>query len=209
MGSEAACADAELGAAGLTFDAEKHEYRIDGQRVPSVTQVLQGAGLIDTRWFNEEARTRGTYVAQATQFYDEGTLDYDALDDELKSYIMAWEKFLVENDVQVVNVEMMVANLARRYAGTLDRLIILREQRWLLDIKTGSKAAWHALQTAGYSMCIVGPIGWHHRASILLQDDGSYMFHKHGEPSDRDVFLSALNLYHWKSEKGLLNDRIR
>lgn len=198
MGSEAACANDKP---ALTFDAEKHEYRIDGRRVPSVTQVLQGAGLIDTRWFNDEARMRGTYVAQATQFYDEGTLDYDALDDELKPYVMAWERFLVQSDAQVENVEMMVIHPSRRYAGTLDRIIVLNRQRWVLDIKTGSKAAWHGLQTIAYADCIVG---WYRRASIILQDDGRYLFNEHGESSDRDVFLSALNLYHWKAEKGLL-----
>lgn len=203
MGSDAACADAELGPAGLTFDAETHTYRIDGQRVPSVTQVLQGAGLIDTRWFNEEARTRGTYVAQATQFYDEGTLDYDALDDELKPYVMAWERFLVDANVRIDHIELKVANRQRRYAGTLDRLARFGSGQtpWIIDIKTGSKAAWHGLQTSGYGYCIHGHF-W--RASIILQDDGRYLFYEHCDSSDRDVFLSALNLYHWKSENGLL-----
>lgn len=200
MGSNAACANDKP---TLTFDAEKHEYRIDGQRVPSVTQVLQGAGLIDTRWFNDEARMRGTYVAQATQFYDEGTLDYDALDDELKPYVMAWEKFLVDANVRIDHIELKVANRRRRYAGTLDRDARLDNSLtpWIIDIKTGAKAAWHGLQTAGYAGCVRGH-RW--RASIILQDDATYKFEEHTGASDRDVFLSALNLYHWKAEKGLL-----
>lgn len=199
MGSNAACANDKP---ALTFDAEKHEYRIDGQRVPSVTQVLEGAGLIDTRWFTEETRTRGHYVAQATQYYDEGTLDYDALDDELKQYVMAWEKFLVDNYVKVEAIEKMVSNRSRRYAGTLDRVAKVGRWNYVIDIKTGSKAAWHSLQTAAYAECLIGR--YRYRASILLAGDGNYKFEKHDCLSDRDVFLSALNLYHWKAEKGLL-----
>lgn len=200
MGSEAACANDKP---TLTFDAEKHEYRIDGQRVPSVTQVLQGAGLIDTRWFNDEARMRGTYVAQATEFYDEGTLDYDALDDELKPYVMAWENFVVDNGVEVLAIEMPVCNETLRYAGTLDRVVRMlayQHAKWVLDIKTGSSAPWHCLQTAGYAGCLRGH---HRRASIVLKDDATYKFEEHTSLSDRGVFLSVLNLYHWKAEKGL------
>ncbi len=198
MGSDAACANDKP---TLTFDAEKHEYRIDGERVPSVTQVLQGAGLIDTRWFTEETRQRGSCVAQATQFYDEGTLDYDALDDELKPYVMAWERFLVENEVEIEHVELRVCSPTRRFAGTLDREILLKKSRWILDIKTGAKPAWHGLQTAGYASCRVG---WYRRAGIILRDDGSYRFIEHSDLNDREVFYAGLNLYHWKAKKGLL-----
>lgn len=201
MGSDAACADNQP---ALTFDAETHTYRIDGERVPSVTQVLEGAGLIDTRWFNDEARTRGTYVALATQYYDEGTLDYDALDDELKPYVMAWERFLAGDDTrEVLRIEQRVWHTALRFAGTLDRTILMgtTKRKYVLDIKTGSAAPWHQLQTAGYAECLVGL--WC-RASIILYDDASYHFNVHDSRSDRDVFRSALNLYHWKSENGLL-----
>lgn len=189
---------------GLTFDAEKHQYRIDGQRVPSVTQVLQGAGLIDTTWFNDAARTRGTYVAQATEMYDKGTLDYDALDEGLKPYVMAWEKFLVASGAEIEVIERAVFSAVRRYAGTLDRIIRLGSHgfRQIIDIKTGSKAPWHCLQTMGYALC---EHGFLRRASVILRDDGTYLFCEHNDDAtDRHVFLSALNLYHWKSDKGLL-----
>ncbi len=196
MGSEAPSANT-----GLTFDAEKHEYRIDGKIVPSVTQVLSSAGLIDDTWFNESACTRGTYVAQATQFYDEDTLDYDALDEGLKPYVMAWERFLNENNAEIEAVEQRVCRHHGTYAGTLDRIIIMRGWRWVLDIKTGSKAAWHGLQTAGYADCLEGLF---RRACIILRDDATYKFYEHEDAQDFHFFRSALSLYQWKSEKGLL-----
>ncbi len=202
MGSKAAVANNQ---SALTFDAETHTYRIDGERVPSVTQVLQGAGIIDTRWFTEEACTRGTYVALATQWHDEGTLDYDALDEGLKPYLRAWEGFMRAVDAKIVLIEERVFNPTLRYAGTLDRLLEWGGRLWLVDIKTGSKAAWHSLQTAAYAECLGTPRrATVHRASIVLAEDATYKFSPHRSSSDRDVFRSALNLYHWKSEKGLL-----
>lgn len=188
---------------GLTFDAEAHEYRIGGRVVPSVTQVLKGAGLIDTSWFTDAARTRGQYVARATELYDKGTLDFDALDFELKQYAMAWERFVVECWVDVIEVEYRVCDATRGYAGTLDRIAMMRFNKWIIDIKTGASAAWHPLQTAGYAACLPGH---YRRATVILNNDGSFKFKEHGisGATDRATFYSALNLYNWKSEKGML-----
>lgn len=187
----------------LAFDEETHVYKIDGRVVPSVTQVLKGAGLIDTAWFNDEARDRGTYVAQATQWLDEGTLDYDALDPKLKPYVLAWEKFAyLENEIEIVSVEARVANHPRMYAGTLDRLMRWNGYIWVIDIKTGASQAWHGLQTAAYQECVTG--GALYRGSVVLKPDGTYKFKEHKDRNDRNAFLSALNLYHWKKEKGLI-----
>ena len=34
----------------LTFDSVTHTYLLDGEKVPSVTEILKGAGFIDTTW---------------------------------------------------------------------------------------------------------------------------------------------------------------
>ena len=49
----------------LTFDAEKHEYRLDGVRLPSVTQIIADAGLYgNTSYFTDYSRDRGSFVHQ-------------------------------------------------------------------------------------------------------------------------------------------------
>jgi hypothetical protein len=194
---------------GLTFDEESHTYRINGQVVPSVTQVLSGAGLIDGKWFTEAGRTRGSYVALATELYDKDILDFDALDFELQQYVRAWGRFVMGFDVTVLEVEKRVFDATRRYAGTLDRVVTIgvdSTQRIVLDIKTGGKAKWHPLQTAAYAACLTG---LHKRASIILKDDATFQYVDHGNchTADRAMFYSALNLYHWKKEKGLIDER--
>lgn len=204
MGSEAAVADNKP---ALTFDEESHTYRINGVVVPSVTQVLYGAGFIDKQWFTEEARQRGGYVSQATQFEDEGTLDWDALDEGLRGYVEAWRKFRREAGItEILSVERQVCNPELAYAGTLDRLVRWGRPTcsWVLDIKTGAKQAWHSLQTAAYAGCLPGAPSCHKRGSVILKEDGTYKFIKHSDWGDWRVFQAALSIYHWKSEKGKL-----
>ena len=63
----------------FTFDPIEHIYRFDGQRVPSVTQILEP--LIDysgvPNGVLQYAADRGTAVHLATEFYDDGDLDED------------------------------------------------------------------------------------------------------------------------------------
>lgn len=189
----------------LTFDEESHTYRIKGVVVPSVTQVLDGAGFIDKEWFTDEARLRGAYVAQATQFDDEGTLDWEALDDGLRGYVEAWRNFKREAGiVEIGSIERRLCNPELAYAGTLDRLVMWRFDSWVLDIKTGAKAPWHSLQTAAYAGCLPGVASGYRRGSAILKEDGTYKFIKHSDWNDWRVFQAALSIYHWKSEKGML-----
>ena len=55
----------------LSFDPITHQYRLDGERVPSVTQVLSVCGLIDDTWYTEESRQRGQAIHLATKLLDE------------------------------------------------------------------------------------------------------------------------------------------
>ena len=53
-------------ASELTFDEEKHEYRLDGEVLPSVTGILREMGFVDDTYFTEDSAARGTAVHRAT-----------------------------------------------------------------------------------------------------------------------------------------------
>ena len=184
----------------LQFDADRHVYTLDGREVLSVTQILKVAGLIDSRFFNVDARDRGTYVAQATHFMDEGVLDIDSLDPALVPYCRAWSKFLKESNAEVIQSEYRVFNLTHGYAGTLDRWLILNGKDTVIDIKTGGSALWHPIQTAGYASCIRTHLS---RGCVYLNDDGSYKLKLHKDPGDFGVFSAAMVLAKWKTENGV------
>ncbi len=81
----------------LTFREEDHQYFWGKDEVPSVTQILAGAGLVDFSHVNEEtlkqAADFGTNVHNMTALYDRGELDVFGLDAPLVPYLEAWRKF--------------------------------------------------------------------------------------------------------------------
>jgi hypothetical protein len=181
------------------FDPAAHVYTINGRRVPSVTQVLGAAGMTNGAYWTPESRDRGTYVARATEILDRDPddFDWDAVDDDKVGYVCAWEKFKCESGCEIVASEAQVYSEAYQFAGTLDR-IIKDCGPVLIDIKTGTFAEWHRLQTAGYRLCRdERPLG---RAAVYLNSDGSYRCVEHLDRRDEDVFKAALAVANWRAQ---------
>ena len=82
----------------LVFNEDRHEYSLDGQRLPSVTQLL--APLVDyskvPKDVLERAQQLGTAVHRMTELFDNDDLDEDSLSDELRPYLAGWIKFRAE-----------------------------------------------------------------------------------------------------------------
>ena len=75
------------------FDEADHTYHIDGVEVVSVTQALKECGMIDTKWFTEWARHRGSTVHKCLEFMVKGTLDLNSVDPKIQGYLDAYERF--------------------------------------------------------------------------------------------------------------------
>lgn len=174
---------------------KNREYVIDGERLPSVTEVLRGVGLI--RGFGScEHLERGTAVHEACCAVDLG-LDYD-LPEEWKGYVMAYMAFLSDFRPEPVMIEQGVWHDVHRYAGTLDRVYLIDGERWIADIKTGSPERYYPVQLAAYSACLPKPI-WK-RMVVLLKESGEYgvLRYKAAEsPADFEVFLAALKIWRY------------
>jgi hypothetical protein len=182
----------------ITLD-ENHVYRDGDKTIPGVTDTLKAAGLIDTRWFDDYSRERGSLVHAATALFDRGELDEDSLDPVLRPYLDGWTRFLGETGFQPDRIEQIVFNPLHRYAGTLDRTGRMGGKGWLLDIKSGAAQAWTALQTAAYAACLPGT--WK-RGSVELPGDGTYRLTEYKDRTDFAVFCGALNVAKWKQQHG-------
>ena len=192
----------------LTFEPDSHTYRIDGVVVPSVTQILGEAGLIDDRWYTEESQLRGRTVHIITALDDRGELDESQVADEYKGYLSAWRYFKADTQCEIVALEAKVCNVAFQYAGTLDRQLCIDGVQLLTDIKTGVSEWWHKFQTAGYWTC--DHIKAAKRWSIYLSPDGRYKVKAHDNHTyDTDVFRAALTLANAKRNEGITNGRNR
>jgi hypothetical protein len=202
----------------IEFKEEDHSYWVSGRRLPSVTQILKRAGIVDTRWYTEEGRARGTAVHRACQLFDEGSLDMRTVDPSIQGYVDGWAEFLTttppypgrEKDWQA---EVKLANLGMGYAGTADRIAWIRDPKRakdprprlvVIEIKTGQTLPpWTGLQLAAYAQIaqppgsqMARPLRW----AVLLQGDGKFSVKDYSDDlfEDWGVFQAALNVTKWK-----------
>jgi hypothetical protein len=142
----------------MEFDAENHIYYVDGDPKISVTQVLKEAGLIDTAWFTEFGRWRGSAVHKATHYFDEGDMDRRTLDPVVKPFVADWKLFREQTGFTPTMIEKQFYDEAYGFCGTPDRRGYFiggkpEDSNELIDIKTypGGKAPWWTrYQLAGY-----------------------------------------------------------
>jgi hypothetical protein len=199
----------------LTFNKETHEYFFNGAKLPSVTHILQDAGIIDLSGIPfsrlEAAREFGSAVHLACQLYDEDNLNEKTLDHNLRPYLDAWVKFEKDTGFEIIEFEEdtgfviienenPICSPKYRFAGTPDRVGRL-DCLTIVDIKsTAELSPAIGIQTAGYQ------IAWNEtheekvkkRIAVLLQPDGKYKIESYKDKNDTNVFLAALSVFNWK-----------
>jgi hypothetical protein len=185
----------------LRFDEAAHRYFLGDRELLSVTTILKMAGLLDPRHYTDLALERGSLAHRALEWFDQGDLDEDDLDQRLVPYLMAWKRFLAETGFVVGETERRIASGARGVAGTVDRTGLLSGQAAILDLKTGGRERWHELQTGAYASLIREADGtpYHKltRGCVYLSADGRYRLELHENRHDMAVFDAARVLVQW------------
>lgn len=134
--------------AQLTFFDAGHVYEVDGQRIPSVSEIMRFASRevyagID-QWRLDNAADRGTRVHDATLAIDEsGSADVDA---DIAPYIEAYVGFLKKFHPRYIASELALADTRRWFAGRLDRCAIINRKCVLMDIKTSARIETRLVQ---------------------------------------------------------------
>lgn len=180
----------------IHFDPEKHLYTVDGEPFPSVTQILQSEGFVDTAFYTDYGRERGSLAHLCIHYEDTDELDESTVDAALAPYLAAYRRFKRESGFIVSASEVPLASKVYRFAGTPDKFGSFKDAECaLLDIKTGGMEPWAAIQTAAYEILKGSP---YKRYGLQLKADGSYKLHPFKDRQDRQIFLAALAVYHWK-----------
>jgi hypothetical protein len=184
----------------LTFDEATHTYRLLGGVVPSVTQILAPlssfAGI--PAHVLEAKRDLGSRVHLACQLDDENDLDESSVEDDVAPYLDGWRRFLRESGAVVLANEQRVAEPALQYAGTLDNVLLLNGQKWLVDKKTCiSLPLAVGPQTAAYQRAL-GDSTVTHRGALRLRPDGTYRLDSLTGADDWTAFYACLALYRFK-----------
>lgn len=201
----------------LTFDADKHEYRLDGSVVPSVTQIL--APLYDFDRIPRDVLDRKRQIGVALDALIEldlkDDLDESSVDPSLEGYFRAWRLFRKEKDFKPLETQKRVVSLKYRYAGTPDAWGYMGNHIALVDWK--ATYAMHpavALQTAAYeNACHETIAGWlrnPRRYGIKFREDGHYILTPYTKPENKNdfgIFLSFLSCHNWRVKNGLLKEK--
>jgi len=201
----------------LTFEPVTHVYALDGQLVPSVTQILGASGLIDFGGIPlsilAAARDRGQAVHQAIHYYNEQDLDVDRFCAEFPDYagyLQGWIAFRRQRAFTPALCERRVASPTHRYAGTIDCLGAFDGAGALLDFKTGDPDDVAAdLQTAAY---LGAAYEWAaqdpelarfletykvvRRYSVRLRKDARFTIETYGNPHDLTAFRTLVAARH-------------
>lgn len=180
---------------------DNHVYHDEaGNVVPGVTTILKATGFMDTRYFSNYARDRGTAVHLACEYDDKGILDDETVDEAIQGYVMAWRNFKNTVKFQPETMEVMVHNKTYNYAGQYDVTGTIDGRKFLIDRKTGKLPAYAGIQLAAYSECLEAE---HIRMAVELHDNGTFRTQTYSDASDWGVFMAALTVYNWKERNGM------
>lgn len=192
----------------VTFDEERHEYRIDGRLVPSVTQIIKPVqrelgGSEDTLDYKRQI---GKALDSAITIHERGEeIDPDSLDAAVAPFFSAWLKFKAETGFRVLLNQPMVYSRKLRFAGTADLFGTRMPGTATPDELVDTKCVWTmdpatAIQTAGYSLAAIESLGIRvkKRGGLQLLRDGSYRYFPYTNPNDEQVFKACLSINAWK-----------
>lgn len=162
----------------LIFREEDHKYFLNGEEIPSVSELTR---FLSREVYGEadpialdRAAEKGTAVHNALQTLDEkGEVEVSS---EYDGYIQAYLKFRAEHDVEWREIEWMVHT--DKYAGRIDRYGYVDGKACIVDFKTTSRItkAHEVLYTAGQSLYRMAVNDRPVDMSYILQlkSDGTY-----------------------------------
>ena len=177
----------------IRFIEDDHTYWDGDRRIHSVTEIMQAGGIIDTAWYTEEARQRGTQVHKAIHLLTENDLDHSILDPELMPFVEAFNDFQLATGFQKLLSEQTVYSESQDYAGRFDLYGSLNGWKVLIDIKTEHAPPWIGIQIASYAQAMK-EMGFRvdKTFGLELKKNGRFRLWQHNDPVSLGKFLTAL-----------------
>lgn len=182
-------------AAEFRFDAAEHRYYLDGEEIPSLSSLLLKDGLVDTSFMTDEGRDRGTAVHALCTTLDLGA-DMPAEAERYRGYLAAYETAL--EALRPIHLCIEEAEVSRRwrFGCRPDRVSEVYGLPSIIELKTGGKEPWHALQLALQAMAVsertLLPPDRYQRIVVYLKDTGRYSVEIPKSPRDYDAAKALL-----------------
>lgn len=187
----------------IAFDEARHAYELDGQPVPSVTQVLDHRNDWShvEAWRLEAARALGQDVHSAVNLMVRGVLDWDTVDPAVLPYVRGAALFLHQSGATVMGSELRVASKALGVAGTLDLLLHWDGWEYFADWKISAAVPTTVgLQLAAYERLYAetfrrGRKAFRSRRICIRLHPGGYKVDRQTDTSDISQFVESLILF--------------
>lgn len=171
---------------GVKFNGENHTYTLNGELLPSVTQILSPLservyGAIPKETLNTAA-DRGTLVHNAIEIYL--ALGMQGVRKELEGFFEAFLRWWgpISEKAEVLGSEVRMYHKLFHYAGTCDLLVGVDDKVWLVDFKTTAtiKDLLCSLQLEGYAQALSSHgIKVDRRLILQLKKDGTFKEHEY------------------------------
>ena len=188
----------------LSFNEEAHEYQVNGEVIPSVSEIIR---FISREIYGDvvqsvldNAADRGTRVHKATQMID--VVHEVECDEDIVPYVQAYVQFLKEHKPKWELIERSMYNPELMYGMTIDRYGIVDGKKTLVDIKTSSSTqkVLHGAQLSLYRMGLVANGFEVERSFILkLTKDGEYKIVE--SEQDDEVAIACVTLHNALKKK--------
>ena len=184
--------------AKLIFFDRDHTYQVDGENIPSVSEVIRfmSREIYDgiTQFTLDNAADRGTRVHKACENIDRfGSCEITA---DIEPYVRAYIQFRRDLEPDWQRIECAAYHEALRYAGTIDRYGTIGGKRMVVDLKTNSqiKTPLVTAQLNGYRlMAQANGMEVDGIAVLQLMKDGRYRYKE--MEADDSTFLACLTLH--------------
>lgn len=165
----------------------------------TVTESIRLAGLCGgIEWVPDSALQRGRAVHAAINLDERGNLDESSVDPEVAPRLASWRLWRRAAGLIYERGEFEVRGAG--YVGHPDIVGTINGEPWLLDIKGGAPAPWHAIQTALYA----ATLGRVRRGAVYVTDDGSIArLVEHRDREDFATGAAAVRVAAWKKSHGL------
>jgi hypothetical protein len=160
------------------FDDVAHEYRLKGNVILGATGAMKRCGWIDTTYYTEAGRQRGTWVHQAIHYSEEGDLHWPEMPPWVQGYLDAYKRFKDDWKFKARLREIPLYHPEFLYGVIPDgEGLVLDGEPAIVELKTGIMPWWTKYQTALQELAIraweKNPF-WRRRFGVELHADGTY-----------------------------------
>lgn len=181
----------------IQTDENNRLFAVDGIRYPSVSDVLQNMGFIDTTWLSEQGRDNGSRRHKVCELDNLDDLIEESVDPADKPFLSASRQNKADTGIQIHEVEQRRYNHVYRFCGKPDMLVMFRGHQEIWDIKTGNKMPHYKYQIGGYLSlyddCFYG-------RCVYLKPNGRYKLGERYGSKERREFLQINAVYQMRKE---------